>query len=207
MVKIKICGITGYEDAAMAAELGADALGFIFASSPRKISPDAAREIIAKLPPFVKTVGVFVNEDSAKIREIIEYCGLDIVQFHGDESPGICEEFMPRTIRALRVRDESILDQIPLYSGRVRALLLDTYSKDEHGGTGKTFDWAIANKIRSCNIPLILAGGLNPSNIEEAVQRVMPYAVDVNSGIEERPGKKSHVLMKELFERTNRMKN
>jgi phosphoribosylanthranilate isomerase len=108
---------------------------------------------------------------------------------------------MPRAIKVLRVKDEFILDQIPLYRGKAKAFLLDTYSEKKAGGTGKIFDWDIANKIKDYNIPVILAGGLTPSNIEEAIQRVMPYAVDVNSGIEESLGKKSHILMKELFER------
>ena len=110
MLKVKICGITNYDDAAMAVRLGADALGFIFASSPRKISSEGARDIIRKLPPFIKSVGVFVNEIPDKISEIIGYCGIDNIQLHGDEAPELCEKYMPRTIKALRVKDESILD-------------------------------------------------------------------------------------------------
>ena len=201
MTKVKICGITNYDDASFAVKLGADALGFIFASSPRKISPEEAREIIRKIPPFVKSVGVFVNEKPETIEEIIEYCGIDIVQLHGDESPELCERYMPRTIKVLRVKDESILDQIPLYRDKVKAFLLDTYSEKKAGGTGKIFDWDIANKIKDYNIPIILSGGLNPSNIEEALQKVNPYAVDVVSGTEQSPGKKSYMLMKEFFEK------
>jgi phosphoribosylanthranilate isomerase len=206
MIKVKICGITNYDDAVMAVKLGADALGFIFASSPRKISPEKARDIIRKLPPFIKSVGVFINEDPNKINEMIKYCGIDDVQLHGDESPELCKKYMPRTIKALRVKDESILKQVPLFMGKVKAFLLDTYSEKKAGGTGKIFDWDIALKIRDYDIPVILAGGLTPSNIEEAIQRVNPYAVDVNSGIEESPGKKSPALMKELFEKINYIK-
>lgn len=206
MIKVKICGITNYDDAAMAVKLGADALGFIFALSPRKISPEKARDIISKLPPFIKSVGVFVNEDPYKINEMIKYCGIDNVQLHGAESPELCEKYMPRTIKALRVKDEAILKQVPLFIGKVKAFLLDTYSEKKAGGTGKIFDWGIANNIRDYDIPVILAGGLTPSNIEEAVQKVNPYGVDVNSGIEESPGKKSPVLMKELFEKINYIK-
>ncbi len=200
-IKVKICGITNLDDATLAVKLGADALGFIFAPSPRKVHPEAARDIIRQIPSFVKSVGVFVDEAPEKIEEIMAFCGIDLVQFHGDESPDLCERFMPRTIKALRIADESVIKSVAAYKGKVRALLLDTYSEKMAGGTGKGFDWDIAVRIREMGIPIILAGGLGPANIEEAVSRVRPYAVDVNSGVEERPGKKSHRLMEELFER------
>ena len=205
-VAVKICGITDYEDASIAVELGADALGFIFADSPRQITPQKAREIIRAIPPFVKTVGVFVDEGPAAIREMIHYCGLDLVQLHGDESPDLCCDLMPYTIKALRIKDESSLRTSRIYHGKVRALLLDTYSKDKAGGSGKTFDWQLAIKIKKLGIPIILAGGLGPSNINDAVSTVRPYAVDVNSGVEERPGKKSHTLMKDLMEKVRRIR-
>ena len=204
-VEVKICGITDYEDASIAVELGTGALGFIFADSPRQITPQKARDIISAMPPFVKTVGVFVNEGPAAIKEIIHYCGLDLVQLHGDESPGLCCELMPYTIKALRIKDEASLRTSRIYHGKVRALLLDTYSKDKAGGTGKTFDWQLAIKIKKLGIPIILAGGLGPSNIDDAISTVRPYAVDVNSGVEERPGKKSHTLMKDLMEKMRRI--
>lgn len=203
MVKVKICGITNYDDASMAVNLGADALGFIFAPSPRDISPEEARDIIKKLPLLVKTVAVFVNEDEKVIKEIIEYCGIDIVQLHGDESPGLCSNFMPRTIKAFRVKDESSLEDMAPYANSVKAFLLDTYSKKAAGGTGKVFNWEIAEKSRVFDVPIILAGGLSPANIEEAVKKVSPYAVDISSGIESSPGKKDHGLMMELFEKIN----
>ena len=199
MLKVKICGMTNYEDAAMAAELGADALGFIFASSPRRISPEKAREIIRKLPPFVKTVAVFVNEDQKTISEIIEYCGIDIAQLHGDEPPELRGNFMCPVIKAFRVKDESSLEDMAPYVNSVKAFLLDTYSRKAAGGTGKVFNWDIAEKSRVFDVPVILAGGLSPANVEEAVKKVRPYAIDVNSGIESRPGKKDHGLMGELF--------
>ena len=205
-VAVKICGITDYEDASIAVELGAGALGFIFADSPRQITPQKARDIIRAIPPFVKTVGVFVDEGPAAIKEIIHDCGLDLVQLHGDESPDLCCELMPYTIKALRIKDESSLRTSRIYHGKVRALLLDTYSKDKAGGTGKTFDWQLAIKIKKLGIPIILAGGLGPSNIDDAVSTVRPYAVDVNSGVEERPGKKSHTLMKDLMEKVRRIR-
>ena len=203
-VAVKICGITNYEDASIAVELGAGALGFIFAYSPRQITPHKARDIINAIPPFVKTVGVFVNEDPAVIRNVKHYCGLDLVQLHGDESPDFCDELMPYTIKALRIKDESSLQAAQAYRGKVRALLLDTYSKEKAGGTGETFDWQLAIKIKKLGIPIILAGGLGPSNIEGAISTVRPYAVDVNSGVEKHPGKKSHTLIEGLMQKVKR---
>ena len=204
-VKVKICGITNYEDAAIAVELGAAALGFIFADSPRQVTPQKARDIIHAIPPFVKTVGVFVNEGPAAIMEMIHYCGLDLVQLHGDESPDLCHELMPCTIKAMRIKDALSFQSSLAYQGKVRTLLLDTYAKDMAGGTGTTFDWRLAIKIKELGIPIILAGGLGPSNIDNAIRTVKPYAVDVNSGVEERPGKKSHLLMKDLMKKVRRI--
>ena len=190
-VAVKICGITERGDAINAVNLGIDALGFIFADSPRRVSPHKARDIIRAIPPFVKTVGVFVNEQPAAIRELIAYCGLDLVQLHGDESADFCRRLMPHTIKAVRLKGGSSLKLCKAYQDSVRALLLDTYAEDKFGGTGKTFDWQLAVKIKKAGIPVILSGGLDPSNIEAAVNTVRPYAVDLNSGVEERPGKKS----------------
>ena len=203
-IAVKICGITNYEDAAIAVGLGAHALGFIFAPSPRQITPDAVRDIIRTIPPFIKTVGVFVNETHTVISEIKYYCGLDLVQLHGDESPDFCSALMPYAIKALRIKDASSLPSIKAFHGKVRAILLDTYSKNKPGGTGKTFDWELAQKIKKLGIPVILAGGLGPSNIDKAISTVRPYAVDVNSGVEARAGKKSYVLMKSLMEKVRR---
>jgi phosphoribosylanthranilate isomerase len=205
MVRVKVCGITNIRDATLAVELGVDALGFIFASSPRQVEPEKVRDIISALPPLVKTVGVFVNEDPGKITELIRFCGLDLVQLHGDEPPDMCQELMPFTIKAFRIKDESSLQSITPYCGKVRAFLLDTYSEHRIGGTGKTFDWDLAIIHKKLEVPIFLSGGLTPSNIESAVSRVKPYAVDVNSGVEERPGQKSPVLMKELMEKMRRM--
>ena len=202
-VKVKICGITASEEAAIAVELGVDALGFIFSESPRRITPQKALAIIRDLPPFVKSVGVFVNETPDVIRDITHHCGLDLVQLHGDESPDLCLSLMPYTIKALRLKSESSPRAGLAYYEKVRALLLDTYAENKAGGTGKTFDWNLAVKIKKLQIPIILSGGLGPSNIREAIQTVKPYAVDVNSGVEERPGKKSPELMKELMNYIN----
>jgi phosphoribosylanthranilate isomerase len=200
-IAVKICGITNLEDAVLAVRLGADALGFIFAKSPRQIPPERARAIIEKIPPFVKTIGVFVNERQAAIEEIKRFCRLDLVQLHGDEPPDFCRAFMPGTIKAFRVNAGLISQSIQAYQGKLRALLLDAYVDGVAGGTGKTFDWKLALEVKKLGIPIILSGGLGPSNIDNAIRIVKPYAVDVNSGVEERPGKKNHVLMKELMEK------
>jgi phosphoribosylanthranilate isomerase len=200
-VGVKICGITNLEDASLAVELGAHAIGFIFAPSPRQMTPQKVRKIVRAIPPFVKTVGVFVNEETTTIRGVMQHCGLDLAQLHGDESPDLCDELMPYTIKALRIKDESCLQTGRAYHGKVRALLLDTYSRETVGGTGKTFDWNLAIKIKEIGIPIILAGGLGPSNIVAAIHTVRPYAVDVNSGVEERPGKKSPSLIRDLTEK------
>jgi phosphoribosylanthranilate isomerase len=207
MVKVKICGITNYEDALFAVESGADALGFIFADSPRRILPETARNIIRRLPPFIESVGVFVNEVPEGITEIVSLCGIDLIQLHGKENPDICAQFMPRVIKAIAVKDDSVLRDIPSYRGSVKGLLLDTYSEKTAGGTGKVFNWDLAIKIKDMGMPIILAGGIGPSNIVEAVSKVKPYAVDLNSGVEERPGKKSHALIKELFEKIRKIEN
>jgi len=201
MVRVKICGITNKHDAFMAVEMGVEALGFIFAPSERGIHTEKARRIIQCLPPFVQTVGVFVNEEPARIREIMGFCGLDLAQFHGDESPEMCSSILPRCIKAIRVRSKSSLEQIRSYDGKVRALVLDTYSDGKRGGTGNTFDWGLAVEARKTGIPIILAGGLNPDNIGKAILTVKPFAVDINSGIEETPGKKSRFLMEELMKK------
>ncbi len=185
----------------MAVEMGVDALGFIFARSPRRIPPEDARRVIRYLPPFVQIVGVFVNEEPAKIREIMDFCGLDLAQLHGDEPPGICETLMPRSMKAVRVRSKSSLEQISSYEGKVRGLLLDTYSDAKRGGTGKAFDWHLAVEAKRTAIPIILAGGLDPFNIEDAILTVKPFAVDINSGVEQAPGKKNRFLMELLMEK------
>jgi len=200
MVKVKFCGITNGQDASRAVRLGVDALGFIFAPSPRRVVPEKARRIIHSLPPFVQTVGVFVNEDADTIRELRQFCGFQWVQLHGDESPKMCGGLMPHVIKAFQIKDESSLSTIKGYQGHVGSLLLDTYSKEKRGGTEKTFDWHLALKCKDYGKPIILSGGLGPSNVERAISTVRPYAVDINSGIEDSPGQKSLILMNRLME-------
>jgi len=172
----------------MAVEAGADALGFVFfEKSPRNINPLAAANIIARLPPFIQTVGLFVNEEPEKINWAADYCGLDLVQLHGDETPEDCLEVNRRVIKAFRV--QSIVSLEPLKKYQVCGYLLDAWCPDCYGGTGKTFNWEMAAAAGHYG-RIILAGGLTPDNIAEAINAVSPYAVDVSSGVESAPGKK-----------------
>jgi phosphoribosylanthranilate isomerase len=188
MVRVKICGITNLADAMAAVHAGADALGFVFwEKSPRYVEIEEAADIIRGLPPFVTTVGVFVNEAEDVIRGIVHKTGLDRVQLHGDEPPGFVKNLGPGVIKAIRVRDEEDVRRIGEYEAS--AYLLDTFSGDMPGGTGKTFDWDLAVRARGYG-RIILSGGLNPGNVVEAVKKVAPYGVDVSSGVEFTPGKK-----------------
>ena len=199
MVKVKICGITNLEDALSAVQADADALGFVFCSaSPRNITPDQAADIIRQLPPFVQTVGLFVNADLATVNGTAERCGLDIVQLHGEESPEFCAAVRRRTIKAFRVKDAASLEMINCYP--VVACLLDAWSPVAHGGTGHRFNWQIAASA-AARLPIILAGGLTPDNVAAAVQQVRPYAVDVSSGVEAAPGKKDATLVREFIKK------
>ncbi len=185
---MKICGITNIEDARHASACGADALGFVFyPGSPRFVDPDQARRIIAELPPMLTTVGLFVNQSPARIREMVEFCGLNTVQLHGEEEPDQCSYPPCRVIKALRLKDG--MDESVFAAYRVSALLLDAYVPDKFGGTGKCCDWNRAAAIASRH-RVILAGGLNPENVTDAVRQVRPYGVDVSSGVEKRPGQK-----------------
>ncbi|MEE9523906.1 MAG: phosphoribosylanthranilate isomerase [Thermodesulfovibrionales bacterium] len=198
MVKVKICGITNPDDALAAAEYGANALGFVFyEKSPRYVTPQSVAKIINELPPFVMTVGVFVNENSSKIKEIMQITGLNIVQLHGDESREMCN-IWPRVIKAFRMREFTDLERLKDYN--VSAYLLDAYDPNIPGGTGQAFNWDIALEADKLG-KVILAGGLNPDNIAEAVKRVLPYAVDVSSGVEKEKGKKDMDKMKLFIER------
>jgi len=193
LTKIKICGITRMEDALQAVQLGADALGFnFFPESPRYITPQRAWEIISQLPPFVTPVGVFVNAAQEEIDEALAASGARVAQLHGDESPEFCRSCKCKVIKAFRVGDQFDLARLAEYP--VSAFLLDTYRKGLYGGTGATFDWEIAREAGRYG-PIILAGGLSPDNIEEAIRSAHPYAVDVNSGVESEPGVKDHAKM------------
>lgn len=194
MVRVKICGITNREDALAAVGYGADALGFIFAQSPRQVTHEAARAIIAELPPFVTKVGVFLNCPLDEIRQTMAYCGLDLAQLHGDESAEMCAALFPKVIKAFTPGNLPPRDQLERY--RVAALLID---REKGHGTAPEELWRIAKRMATYS-RVILAGGLTPENVAEAIRIAEPYAVDVSSGIEERPGKKDHRKMKAFIQ-------
>lgn len=186
------------EDALSAVAAGADALGFVFyPKSPRYVSPAVVRQIVAVLPPFVTTVGLFVNATAEEINQVMTLAGLQVVQLHGDESPAECEklERWP-LIKAVRVKGTDSLKGLSAYS--VQALLLDAWSDKQYGGSGHSFDWQLLTELE-WKIPVILAGGLNPANVAEAIRQVAPYAVDVSSGVEKSPGCKDHQLMTQFI--------
>lgn len=202
MVRVKICGITSLRDARYAVECGADALGFVFAPSVRRITPENARRIVRSLGPFVNCVGVFVNEDLQVIIKTGRYCGLDTVQLHGNESPEDVDALKRdyRVVKALRVRGRGGLNLLNRY--RASAFLLDTYEKGKMGGTGRAIPsmWKVARTAgERWSVPVILAGGLNPGNVREAVKAANPFAVDVSSGVESTPGKKDKRLIREFI--------
>lgn len=193
-VKVKVCGTTRLKDALLAVECGADAVGFIFyKKSPRCVTLKTAKEICSQLPPFVHRVGVFVNETAETINRIADRCGLDAVQLHGDESPAFCRKIKHRVIKAVRVKDSGSLKGLSRYT--VDGFLLDAFKEDQRGGTGKVFDWALAQRAKKYG-PVIIAGGLNPRNVKEAIRQVRPYGVDVSSGVEQSPGKKDPKKLK-----------
>lgn len=197
MIKVKICGITTLEDARTAIDAGADALGFVFfPRSPRHIFPEQAAAIIRHLPPFVQTVGLFVNEEAATVNETADHCGLDLVQLHGDETPDYCAGVRRRVIKALRIREITCLE--PMQQYRVSGFLLDAWSPDAYGGTGRTFNWEVAACAAQAN-RVILAGGLTPANVAEAIRQVRPYGVDVSSGVESAPGRKDAAKVREFI--------
>jgi len=207
MVKIKICGITNIEDANWVANLGADYLGLIFAKdSKRKVSLDNAKEITSVVPPYIKKVGLFINEEPKVVDKMLALCKLDVLQFHGEETPEYCSQFKgaAEIIKGFRMKDEQSLEQISQYD--VDFYLLDAFVEGEWGGTGKVFNWDLALKAKDLGRPIFLAGGLNPENVTEAIKRVQPYAVDVASGVESSPRRKSVELMQEFIDKVRKVK-
>jgi phosphoribosylanthranilate isomerase len=199
LTKVKICGITNLNDAFSAVDCAADALGFVFfKGSPRSISYQDAATIIKKLPPFIITVGVFVDEKIKHVEKILQQTSLDVVQFHGSESPEMCH-CSRAVIKAIRVKSLESLDPLDKYKDKVSAFLLDTFTPNALGGTGQIFNWDIAIYAKQFG-KIILAGGLTPDNVIEAVRRVQPYGVDVSSGIESKKGKKDHKKMRSFIE-------
>lgn len=188
-----------------AAESGADAIGLVFyAKSPRNVTIEQAKGIVASLPAFVTTVGLFVNAEAAEVDAVVRQVGLDLLQFHGDESPAFCEGFSRPYIKALRMKSDADPALFAARHSTARGLLLDAWEQDQYGGTGKTFDWqriglaAVASRI-------ILAGGLTPTNVAGAITTVRPWAVDVSSGVEQAPGIKSHQLIQHFISEVHRV--
>ena len=200
---VKICGITNASDALAAAESGADAVGFMFyPPSPRNISLRAAAKIVRELPPFVVKVGVFVNADEDQVMRAVGECGLNLLQFHGDESPEYCLQFGVMSMKAFRIRNAESLKALPAY--RTDAWLLDAYVADKIGGTGESFNWDLAVEANKFGRPIFLAGGLTPDNVAAAVRKVRPYAVDVSGGVEKEPGRKDHAKVRAFIEAARR---
>ncbi len=197
MVKIKICGITNRIDAMNAANLGADAIGFVFSQSPRQITPKEAKKIIQVLPPYITTVGLFVNESIEKVHETMQFCNLNVAQLHGQESSDYCKRINNRIIKAFHIKDTMSLLPISKYS--CSGILLDTYVEDKQGGTGITFNWELV-KFLHLKYYVILAGGLNSDNVVDAIRTVNPYAIDVSSGVEKYHGKKDYEKLKKFIE-------
>jgi len=191
-VRVKICGITRLEDALCAVEQGADAIGLVFYDqSPRNVSINQAIEIANHIPAFVSVVGLFVNAEPSFINEVITNAKIDLLQFHGDETPEECASYSLPFIKAIRVKSDTNLIQYAKEYAGAKALLLDTYTEGVAGGTGHVFDWNLIPKQLAK--PIILAGGLNASNVADAIQQVLPYAVDVSGGVEASKGIKDAV--------------
>ncbi|RUT35700.1 phosphoribosylanthranilate isomerase [Paenibacillus zeisoli] len=198
MVRVKICGLTNKESAWAAVEAGADAIGFVFAEGRRRITPVLAREIIRSLPPYITTTGVFVNEELNQVNQIADFCRLDLLQLHGDETPEYCNRAVRPVVKTIHMGagvpdDEYIQNR---YGERVRAFLLDTFVAGATGGTGQTFPWSSVQKMR-IRTPIILAGGLHPVNVAEAIRLTQPFSVDVSSGVETN-GQKDPAKMREF---------
>ena len=205
MVRVKICGITNVEDALLACEFGADAIGLNFyEKSPRCVSPFTASKIIGKLPPFVAAVGIFVNWQAAAVTSLAKALALSAAQVHGDEPPKLVSEIAKKVsvIKALHVGKGSALPPFSKYRG-VAAFLLDAPNSGQYGGTGCTTDWALAQTATKSH-RILLAGGLTPENVAEAILAVRPYAVDVTSGVESKPGKKDPGKLRAFFDEVAR---
>jgi phosphoribosylanthranilate isomerase len=204
--RIKICGITRVEDGLEAVRLGADAIGLVFyPPSPRAVTIEQAQVITSQLPPFVTLVGLFVDETRERIEQVLREVPLDLLQFHGEESPSACSGFHRPWIKAIRMRDEIDLLQVEQEFSDASGLLLDTYRKGVPGGTGAAFDWQrIPEQMRS---GIILAGGLEPGNVEEAISQIHPYAVDVSGGVEAAKGIKDSAKIAAFIAGVNRVDN
>ena len=197
--RVKICGICSLDDAHAAIEAGADALGFVFyEKSPRAVSAEQAAAIVRQLPAFVSSVGLFVNADAERLRSVLAQCPLDLLQFHGDESPQFCESFGHPYLRALRMREGvDVIAEAANYPS-ARAILLDSYKPGVPGGTGESFDWQRIPRER--HFPLLLAGGLHSDNVAAGIASCRPWAVDVSGGVEASPGVKSAARIRQFIQ-------
>jgi phosphoribosylanthranilate isomerase len=195
-LKIKICGITNYKDARLCSDLGVDAIGFIFyKKSKRYVTPKIVKEIVSQLPPLLLKVGVFVNEEPAVVNLVAKDIGLNLIQLHGDESPDYLNKIYLPIIKAVRIKDEFDFSELAKYNNC--SFLLDSFNKDEYGGTGQKFDWdRIPFFLRE---KIILAGGISEKDIDDLVKRINPYAIDISSSVELSPGIKDHKKLKNLF--------
>lgn len=204
VVRSKICGITRIEDALIAAEAGADAIGLVFyAKSPRAVSIQQARDIVAALPAFVTTVGLFVNASREELNDVLAGVALDLLQFHGDESPAECESYQRPYIKALRVKPGDDIAQLAAPYAKARGILLDTYVPGVSGGTGAAFDWSLVPS--GLPQPVILAGGLSAANVRAAIEQVRPYAVDVSGGVEAGKGIKDAAKIRAFMQAVGRV--
>jgi phosphoribosylanthranilate isomerase len=193
MVKVKICGITNLKDALAAVEYGADALGFVFAPSPRQLTIEKAREIVDRLPPYVCKVGVFVNSELTQVKETMSQCNLDLAQLHGDEGPDYCAALFPKVIKVFT--SNNLPSDTKLRRYKLPAYMLDIDKKTSINETERKQLWQLAHNLGE-HVPVILAGGLTPENVSEAIEMARPYGVDVSSAIEAKPGKKDHAKMR-----------
>ncbi len=201
--RVKICGITRFDDAAAVVEHGADAIGFVFYErSPRNVAIERAAEIVRRLPPYLTTVGLFVNAEDDLVRRVIETVGIDLLQFHGDEPPEVCQRYARPWMRAIRMKPGTDLMAQRQAYGEGRGLLLDAYMPGVPGGTGETFNWDLIPPELAGEI--VLAGGLNANNVGDAIRRVRPYAVDVSGGVEAEKGIKDPLKIKAFIEEVRR---
>jgi phosphoribosylanthranilate isomerase len=202
--RVKICGLTRIEDARAAAEAGADAIGLVFyAPSPRAVTLQQAAAIGAALPPFVTVVGLFVNPSREEVEQTLAAVPLDLLQFHGDEPPEFCASFSRPFMKAVRVKPDTDLQAFQQRYAAARGLLFDAWHEDLYGGSGQSFDWQLLSGASTGLTSGILAGGLNPTNVAQAIRTVRPWAVDISSGVESSPGLKSAQLIRQFIEEVN----
>jgi phosphoribosylanthranilate isomerase len=202
--RVKICGVTRKPDVVAATRAGADAIGFVFYEpSPRYVTPEIARDLVSAVPPFVSATGLFVNPEAEYVNEVLSQVSLDLLQFHGDESPEFCNSFGVRWIKAVRVRQSSDIESAFRDYGNASGLLVDAWDPDKYGGTGQAFNWSLIPKTRP--LPLILAGGLASDNVSRAVAKVRPWAVDVSGGVESSKGIKDDVKITDFINEVHRV--